>query len=86
MDVNLTNREPICFREVPCCDKLAIKEKPRPVLPDRTRGNDKPNRLFKPRIGVHNHLKLSGLTTLRFLTNKDPSRKHKNNPEQLRTI
>lgn len=50
MDVNLTNREPICFGEVPCCDKLAIKEKPRSVRQDRTRGKVKPNRLFKPRI------------------------------------
>lgn len=86
MDVSLTNREPICFGEVPCCDKLATKEKPRPVLPDRTRVNVKPNRLFKPRIGDQNHLKLSGLTTLRFLTHKDHSRKHKNYPEQLRTV
>ena len=70
MDVSLTNREPIRFGEVPSCDKLATNEKPRPVLPDRTRGNVKPNRLFKPRIGDQNHLNLSGVTTLRFLTQR----------------
>lgn len=46
MDINLTNRERICFAEVPYCDKLATKEKPRPVRQDRTRGNDKPKRLL----------------------------------------
>lgn len=86
MDVNLTNREPICFGEIPCCVKLAKSGKTAPCLAGQNAGNVKPKRLFKPRIGVQNHLKLSGLTTLRFLTNKDPSRKHKNNPEQLRTI
>lgn len=39
MDVSLTNREPIRFGKVPCCDKLAIKEKPRSVRQDRTRGD-----------------------------------------------
>ncbi len=38
MYVKLTNREPIRVTRVPNCDKIAAKEKPRPVLPDRTRG------------------------------------------------